>query len=63
MIKRLVAVEGDVVENPKSPTRETVIPKGYCWVEGDNRKNSLDSRVYGPINIGKNQDINNIGKM
>ena len=29
-----------------------VIPAGHCWVEGDNKKTSVDSRKYGPISVG-----------
>ena len=56
MVKRLIALEGDVVEkfsaNDSSP-KEIVIPKGYCWVEGDNFRNSIDSKTYGPVSTGK----------
>ena len=29
-----------------------VIPKGHCWVEGDNQETSVDSRRYGPVSNG-----------
>ena len=29
-----------------------VIPKGHCWVEGDNQETSVDSRKYGPVSYG-----------
>ncbi len=54
VIKRLVGLEGDVIENSDfSPNQPVVIAKGNCWVEGDNRKNSIDSNsAYGPISKG-----------
>lgn len=46
IIKRVVAVEFDwVVRNDGLYTE---VPKGHCWVEGDNQNNSLDSNVFGP---------------
>lgn len=29
-----------------------VVPRGHCWLEGDNAGNSLDSRQYGPVPLG-----------
>jgi len=31
---------------------QTIIPKGHCWVEGDNIKTSADSSTYGSIPVG-----------
>lgn len=28
------------------------IPKGHCWVEGDNHAKSMDSNMFGPIALG-----------
>lgn len=29
-----------------------VVPRGHCWLEGDNAGNSLDSRQFGPVPLG-----------
>ncbi len=52
LIKRLVAVEGDVITNKRYSDNPITIPKGHIWVEGDNSKVSLDSLKYGPIPSG-----------
>lgn len=31
---------------------EDYVPKGFVWIEGDNQRNSSDSRYYGPIPLG-----------
>lgn len=50
MIKRIVALEGDVVQT-RAPYPETHIrvPKGHCWIEGDEMFHSTDSNHYGPV--------------
>jgi inner membrane protease subunit 2 len=54
VIKRLVGVEGDVVVGSTfSRHRPVNVAAGSCWVEGDNRKSSVDSySAYGPIPSG-----------
>ena len=51
IIKRIAALEGDIVHNSKSRF-SGVIPKGHCWVEGDNPQVSVDSLKYGAIPTG-----------
>ncbi|KAL4527365.1 hypothetical protein Ndes2526B_g08936 [Nannochloris sp. 'desiccata'] len=58
LIKRIIGLEGDWISIPNSSKIER-IPKGHCWVEGDNNTNNAseenfnlsdDSRTqYGPI--------------
>lgn len=48
MIKRLIALQGDWINVPGSYDILQV-PKGRCWVEGDNGSISSDSRTFGPI--------------
>eukprot|EP00898_Chlorokybus_atmophyticus_P008305 jgi/Chlat1/8476/Chrsp80S07872 len=48
LVKRMIALEGDWVTLPGRGDIEQV-PKGHCWVEGDNAANSSDSNHYGPV--------------
>lgn len=47
-IKRITALEGDTI---RTNGKQIVIPQGRCWLEGDNRVTSRDSREYGPAPI------------
>eukprot|EP00249_Psilotum_nudum_P008649 c21422_g1_i1 orf=268-786(-) len=48
LVKRLIALQGDWINVPGS-YEILQVPKGRCWVEGDNGKQSLDSKTFGPI--------------
>lgn len=59
--KRLVALPGDIVfinssksdeANDGKDTTKIYIKPGSCWLEGDNRVNSTDSRNYGQVPMG-----------
>ncbi|CEG37717.1 mitochondrial inner membrane protease subunit 1 [Plasmopara halstedii] len=51
--KRILALEGDVVELQPRFDRERhgkiKVPKGHVWVEGDNSTCSVDSRHFGAV--------------
>lgn len=47
--KRVIGVHGDQLVSGLFVQR---IPKGHVWLEGDNKENSTDSRVYGPVPLG-----------
>ncbi|GAB5357224.1 hypothetical protein AAMO2058_000355700 [Amorphochlora amoebiformis] len=53
LCKRIIALEGEEVEiesvwNPALSNR-ILVPKGHVWIQGDNLKNSSDSRSYGSV--------------
>ncbi|KDR13846.1 mitochondrial inner membrane protease subunit 1 [Zootermopsis nevadensis] len=47
--KRVTGMPGDKVLVGFS---SKVVPRGHVWLEGDNRSNSADSRIYGPVPQG-----------
>ncbi|KAI5779235.1 hypothetical protein EDC01DRAFT_621537 [Geopyxis carbonaria] len=56
-VKRVVALEGDVVRpRPGSAMARVAglvtVPMGQVWVEGDEGFHSIDSNAYGPIPLG-----------
>lgn len=52
IIKRIIALEGDLVRTIGYKSRYIRIPEGHCWVEGDHTGHSLDSNFFGPVAIG-----------
>ncbi|KAG0067712.1 hypothetical protein BGZ92_005072 [Podila epicladia] len=53
VIKRIVALEGDVVQTRAPyPEAHIRVPKGHCWIEGDEMFHSTDSNHYGPVPLG-----------
>lgn len=47
-IKRIIGLPGDIIEN-RVNNEIVVIPKGHCWIEGDNSVVSYDSNYFGPV--------------
>lgn len=52
LIKRVIALEGDHVRSINYKTKIVKIPRGHCWVEGDNHAHSHDSNSFGPVAVG-----------
>lgn len=50
LIKRIVGFEGDVIRTKNKKVVE--IPRGHCWVEGDNLNHSYDSNDFGTVPVG-----------
>jgi inner membrane protease subunit 1 len=50
VIKRVVGMPGDFVCIEGAEMLQ--VPEGHCWVEGDNKSWSRDSRTYGPLPMG-----------
>ena len=50
-VKRVVALEGDVVRTKKPYPISTIqVPPNHVWIEGDGPAgSSLDSNTYGPV--------------
>ncbi|CAH2093474.1 unnamed protein product [Euphydryas editha] len=52
IIKRVVALEGDVVSTLGYKSKYVRVPEGHCWVEGDHTGHTLDSNSFGPVSLG-----------
>ncbi|XP_066580168.1 mitochondrial inner membrane protease subunit 2 isoform X2 [Amia ocellicauda] len=48
IIKRVIALEGDVIKTKGYKNRYVKIPEGHLWIEGDHYGHSLDSNSFGP---------------
>jgi len=51
-IKRVVGLAGDLVEPILHRSKKVRVPKGHCWIEGDNHRKSIDSNEFGPVPLG-----------
>ncbi|CAB3220230.1 unnamed protein product [Arctia plantaginis] len=52
IIKRIVALQGDIVSTLGYKSQYVKIPEGHCWVEGDHTGHTLDSNTFGPVSLG-----------
>lgn len=52
LIKRVVGLQGDLINTLGYKKAVVTVPEGYCWVEGDHTGNSLDSNHFGPVSLG-----------
>ncbi|XP_068212207.1 mitochondrial inner membrane protease subunit 2 isoform X2 [Palaemon carinicauda] len=52
IIKRIIALEGDLIRTLGYKSRYVRVPEGHCWVEGDHTGHSLDSNFFGPVAVG-----------
>jgi len=58
IVKRIVALEDeDVVQVLRTGSGHeellvSRVPRGHCWIEGDNHRESVDSRNFGAIPLG-----------
>lgn len=52
LIKRVIGIEGDIVKTLSYHTPFVKVPKGHCWVEGENHSQSMDSNFFGPVPLG-----------
>mmetsp|Transcript_16577 Transcript_16577/g.40753 ORF Transcript_16577/g.40753 Transcript_16577/m.40753 type:complete len:239 (-) Transcript_16577:166-882(-) len=50
--KRIIGMPGDALDGQHRQhtwQNQRYVPAGHLWLEGDNRRNSMDSRNYGPV--------------
>ncbi|XP_040327513.1 mitochondrial inner membrane protease subunit 2 [Herpailurus yagouaroundi] len=51
IIKRVIALEGDIVKTMGHKNRYVKVPRGHIWVEGDHHGHSFDSNSFGPVSL------------
>ncbi|KAJ2890754.1 hypothetical protein IWW38_003961 [Coemansia aciculifera] len=51
LVKRIIAMPHDCVVPLGKPTSFVRVPKGHCWVEGDESFHSGDSSSFGPVSL------------
>lgn len=52
LVKRIVALEGEKLRTLGYKEKYVEVPKGHCWLEGDNHRQSMDSNFFGPTPTG-----------
>ncbi|XP_072934198.1 mitochondrial inner membrane protease subunit 2 [Epargyreus clarus] len=52
IIKRVVGLQGDIVNTIGYKSPYVKVPEGHCWVEGDHTGHTLDSNTFGPVSLG-----------
>ncbi|GAU98904.1 hypothetical protein RvY_09983 [Ramazzottius varieornatus] len=52
LIKRVVGLEGDIVQSSSTRYSNLRIRQGFVWMEGDNKDKSMDSNTFGPVPRG-----------
>ncbi|XP_030073096.1 mitochondrial inner membrane protease subunit 2 isoform X1 [Microcaecilia unicolor] len=52
IIKRVIALEGDIIKTMGYRNKFVRIPGGHVWVEGDHHGHSFDSNSFGPVSLG-----------
>ncbi|XP_058046768.1 mitochondrial inner membrane protease subunit 2 isoform X4 [Ahaetulla prasina] len=48
IVKRVIALEGDIIKTIGYKKKYVKIPHGHIWVEGDHHGHSFDSNAFGP---------------